>query len=66
MSLDGNFQGRGTKIVWTGSENWSDIATHNDEDVVQVPRAHAYNAYLSNFEFIWKNHSRKTGVKYGG
>lgn len=65
MSLDGNFQGRGTKIVWTGSENWSDIATHNDEDVVQVPRAHAYNAYLSNFEFIWKNHSRKTGVKYG-
>jgi hypothetical protein len=65
MALSGTFQQQATRSVWTGSENWSQLAPHNDEVIVRVPVASAYNAYLQNFNMIWNGHSHTTGARYG-
>jgi phosphatidylserine/phosphatidylglycerophosphate/cardiolipin synthase-like enzyme len=65
MALDGTFQKQGTRAVWTGSENWANLSPHNDEDILQVPLATAYDAYLNNFNTIWNVHSHDVGMRYG-
>jgi len=47
--------------VWTGSQNWSDIALNGDEVTMHIPRRGAFNDYRKNFDFIWKYHTHRTG-----
>jgi phosphatidylserine/phosphatidylglycerophosphate/cardiolipin synthase-like enzyme len=61
MTLDGTWAGGPTRIVWTGSENWSDQSLHNDEMTVRIPRNGAYRAYAKHFAFVWDNYSRPIG-----
>ena len=53
MSLSGTWNGAPYRVVWTGSENWSDKSLHNDEITLQVPRATAHNAYARHFDAMW-------------
>ena len=61
MSLDGTWAGRPDRIVWTGSENWSDRSLDNDEVTVRIPRNGAYRSYGRHFHFVWDAYSRRIG-----
>ncbi len=61
MILSGNYNKKAAWHVWTGSQNWSDIALHGDEVTMHIPRRGAFAAYRKNFDFIWKYHSHVTG-----
>jgi phosphatidylserine/phosphatidylglycerophosphate/cardiolipin synthase-like enzyme len=62
MILSGKFgTGKPSWQVWTGSQNWSDIALNGDEVVMRIPRHGAFNEYLKNFDDIWVNHTHRTG-----
>jgi hypothetical protein len=61
MILSGNFGGKAGWHVWTGSQNWSDIALNGDEVTMHIPRRGAYYEYRKNFDFIWRQHSHRTG-----
>ena len=43
------------RIVWTGSHNWSDGALRRDEIIFKVEGQQTYDAYLANWNDIWKN-----------
>jgi phosphatidylserine/phosphatidylglycerophosphate/cardiolipin synthase-like enzyme len=58
MSVNGNWQGRPQRTVWTGSENWSDRSFNNDEVTIKIPRAGAHSAYNRHFNYLWKRWSR--------
>jgi phosphatidylserine/phosphatidylglycerophosphate/cardiolipin synthase-like enzyme len=55
MTLNGTYKGSGQRIVWTGSENWSNKSLQNDEVTLMIPRAGAHNSYVSHFESMWRN-----------
>ena len=61
MILSGKYGARAGWHVWTGSQNWSDIALNGDEVTMHIPRRGAFYEYRKNFDFIWKNHSHRTG-----
>jgi phosphatidylserine/phosphatidylglycerophosphate/cardiolipin synthase-like enzyme len=61
MILSGNLGGRAGWHVWTGSQNWSDIALNGDEVTMHIPRRGAYYEYRKNFDFIWDNHTHRAG-----
>ncbi|MGZ4468462.1 MAG: phospholipase D-like domain-containing protein [Nocardioidaceae bacterium] len=65
MTLSGTFDGNLTRTVWTGSENWSTLAPHNDEVTLRVNRDRAYSQYYKNFNFIWANHTHDITKHYG-
>ena len=58
MALDGTWNGKRQKIVWTGSENWSGLGYINDEVTIMIPRAGIHGAYARHFEFLWKYRTR--------
>jgi len=58
MSLNGVYAGAPMRVVWTGSENWSDKSEVNDEVTITIPRARAHEAYARHFETLWKRHTR--------
>ena len=55
MTLSGTFEGRTRRILWTGSENWSDISLLNDELTVTIPRSTAVNIYNRHFNGLWSS-----------
>ncbi|MGH3508787.1 MAG: phospholipase D-like domain-containing protein [Nocardioidaceae bacterium] len=55
MALSGTYAGKGFAGVWTGSQNWSPLADHNDEVTVQIPRY--FHAYSHHFDFEWTHHT---------
>ncbi|MGA9746083.1 MAG: phospholipase D-like domain-containing protein [Nocardioides sp.] len=59
MSLNGVYAGAPTRVVWTGSENWSDKSEVNDEVTITIPRDNAHQAYARHFEMLWKRHTRR-------
>jgi phosphatidylserine/phosphatidylglycerophosphate/cardiolipin synthase-like enzyme len=61
MILSGNLGGKAGWHVWTGSQNWSDVALNGDEVTMHIPRRGAYYEYRKNFDFIWDNHTHRTG-----
>jgi phosphatidylserine/phosphatidylglycerophosphate/cardiolipin synthase-like enzyme len=61
MILNGGYGKGSSRNVWTGSENWSNLATHNDEVTIHIQRRSAYQNYLANFNLIWNHHSRVPG-----
>ncbi len=58
MLLSGGFRGDSSHQVWTGSENWSGRGLMNDEVTIRIPGRSTYNAYLANFDLIWRSWSR--------
>ena len=61
MILSGKFGARAGWHVWTGSQNWSDIALNGDEVTMHIPRRGAFYEYRKNFDFIWKHHTHRAG-----
>jgi phosphatidylserine/phosphatidylglycerophosphate/cardiolipin synthase-like enzyme len=62
MIVSGKFgTGKPSWQVWTGSQNWSDIALNGDEVVMRIPRRGAFGDYKKNFDFIWTHHTHRTG-----
>jgi phosphatidylserine/phosphatidylglycerophosphate/cardiolipin synthase-like enzyme len=59
MSVDGTWDGKATRAVWTGSENWSDVSLLNDELVVMIPRPRVHDAYVAHFDTIWSRQSKE-------
>jgi len=55
MALNGTWAGAGRRIVWTGSENWSNKSLQNDEVTLGIDRAGAHNAYARHFDALWSN-----------
>lgn len=58
MALNGTWAGEGRRIVWTGSENWSNKSLQNDEVTLGIDRAGAHNAYARHFDALWTNPER--------
>ncbi len=59
MALSGGFGASlSSRYVWTGSENWSNLALKNDEVTIRVPGRAAFSKYNDNFDFIWGHWSR--------
>jgi phosphatidylserine/phosphatidylglycerophosphate/cardiolipin synthase-like enzyme len=59
MLLSGGYgASTATWNVWTGSENWSNVALINDEVTIRVPYRTAFEKYRSNFDYIWDKWSR--------
>jgi phosphatidylserine/phosphatidylglycerophosphate/cardiolipin synthase-like enzyme len=59
MSLNGTYAGAPLRVVWTGSENWSDKSEVNDEVTVTIPRRGAHQVYANHFERLWKRNTRR-------
>jgi phosphatidylserine/phosphatidylglycerophosphate/cardiolipin synthase-like enzyme len=56
LTISGNFEGnRGNRVVFTGSENWTDRALVCDDVVLRIPGAAAYAQYAANFLDMWNN-----------
>lgn len=55
MALSGTYAGKNFAGVWTGSQNWSPLADHNDEVTVQIPRY--FNNYSNHFNYVWTHHT---------
>jgi hypothetical protein len=53
MIVDGSYQLKPTKSVWTGSENWSGISFANEEVVVHFTDPGYYQAYFKEFAKLW-------------
>jgi len=45
---------RRASYVWTGSHNWSDASTWNDELIVRMASPRLVDAYLANFSRMWR------------
>ena len=59
MALSGGFgTDHASWNVWTGSENWSNLALMNDEVTIRIQKRPAFEKYSANFDYIWKNWSR--------
>lgn len=58
MALDGTWGGVAQKVVWTGSENWSDRSRANDEVTLKIPRAGAHTSYSRHFNHLWNHKTR--------
>lgn len=61
MTLNGTYAGVPMRVVWTGSENWSDKSEVNDEVTIMIPRQKAHEDYARHFETLWssKKYTRK-------
>ncbi|HEY0888782.1 MAG TPA: phospholipase D-like domain-containing protein [Nocardioides sp.] len=53
MMVDGMWNGRPTKTVWTGSENWSAISFANEEVVFTIHDAAVHRAYFKRWRSMW-------------
>ena len=59
MALNGTYAGAPLRVVWTGSENWSDKSEVNDEVTITIPRRGVHKKYAGHFEMLWKHHTRR-------
>jgi phosphatidylserine/phosphatidylglycerophosphate/cardiolipin synthase-like enzyme len=65
LTVNGRWDGRGAKVVWTGSENWSAPALSSDEVTLQVHDTAVVQAYDRRFEAMWgsPNATHRTGIQ---
>ena len=60
VMINGKWFGQSTKVVYTGSANFSGTATlANNEIILRVRDAKTYNAYYSNFNYIRSNWTKR-------
>jgi hypothetical protein len=58
ISVSGVVDGdRSAKVVWTGSNNFTDEGTHFDEVALRIASASAYRSYVEQFKFITRTKS---------
>ena len=58
MTVNGWWNGGVHKVVWTGSENWSQVSLINDELTLRIPRAGAHADYTRHFNYLWTRRTR--------
>ncbi|KAB2810579.1 hypothetical protein F9L07_01005 [Pimelobacter simplex] len=65
VTVDGLFRGRGTRVVWTGSENWSAPGLSSDEVTFEIHDAAAVRAYDAQWWRMWRSPraTHRTGSK---
>lgn len=63
LTIDGTYKGRGTKVVFTGSENWSAPALGSDEVTYEIHDAAVLSAYNTKWRRMWE--SRDSTHKVG-
>ena len=65
VTVDGLFRGRGTRVVWTGSENWSAPGLSSDEVTFEIHDDRAVRAYDAQWQRMWRSPraTHRTGVK---
>jgi phosphatidylserine/phosphatidylglycerophosphate/cardiolipin synthase-like enzyme len=60
LMINGKWFGQSTKVVYTGSANFSGTATlANNEIILRVKHAKTYDAYYSNFNYIRNNWTKR-------
>ena len=53
MIVNGRWNGRNTKVVWTGSQNLTSTGVRiNDDQILRITDNKTYSAYSRNFSFI--------------
>jgi hypothetical protein len=58
VSVSGNVGGdRSAKVVWTGSNNFTNDGTHFDEVAIRIASASAYRSYVGQFKYITRTKS---------
>ncbi len=62
LMVNGTYQGKSVKTVWSGSENWSGTSFLNDELIIHMTGTSVYNRYLKQFQLIWNKFSHAVGV----
>jgi phosphatidylserine/phosphatidylglycerophosphate/cardiolipin synthase-like enzyme len=58
FGVSGNYAGKPSWHLWTGSQNWSDRSLRGDEVTVHMPRRGVFAKYRKNHSFIWTKHSK--------
>lgn len=53
VTINGTYKGRGDRLVWTGSENWSPPSFSNDEVTFRFTSKSYYTAYTARFNKMW-------------
>ncbi len=66
MTLNGTYQGKSVRTVWTGSENWSRISFQNDELILHLSGDLVHAKYLKQFKLMWAKYTHKHGVRPQG
>ncbi|HWJ11046.1 MAG TPA: phospholipase D-like domain-containing protein [Nocardioides sp.] len=54
-TVSGSYLGQGTKLVWTGSENWSAPALSSDEVTYEIRDAQVFQAYNRQWLAMWQS-----------
>ena len=55
LLIDGGYQGTRQKVVFTGSNNYTDLGFHgHDEAMITVADAHLEGRYVTNFASVFK------------
>ena len=53
MIINGRWNGRNTKVVWTGSQNLTSTGVRiNDDQILRITDNKIYSAYSRNFSYI--------------
>ena len=56
LTVNGTYAGNpASKVVWNGSQNWSDGALKLDDTTLRVDDPKVYDQYNANFEDMWAN-----------
>jgi phosphatidylserine/phosphatidylglycerophosphate/cardiolipin synthase-like enzyme len=64
MAINGMYAGRGTKTVWTGSENWDTLSFANEEFVLTINDASVYRSYVDQWNSMWYGRAtHRMGIK---
>ena len=64
MAINGTYEGRSTKTVWTGSENWDTLSFANEEVVLTINDASVYRSYIDHWNSMWNGKAtHRMGIK---
>jgi phosphatidylserine/phosphatidylglycerophosphate/cardiolipin synthase-like enzyme len=66
LAVNGTYDGKPTRTVWTGSENWSDRSFNNDELTIHISGGKIYFAYQDKFSYLWSRQTHRVGVRPTG
>ena len=51
--VNGSFAGKGRRLVWTGSMNFTQLGLTSDDIIVRLAGRRVYHSYLANFRRVW-------------
>jgi hypothetical protein len=65
LAVNGAYDGRPVRAVWTGSENWSAISFGNDEVTLRLNGLPVTRRYFGLFDKMWKDRdaTHRVGLK---